>query len=53
MNDEEIEKFVSDFVDDEKNVQGFVEEVKKIQADLDSSGGNIDPPEIIPPRFER
>lgn len=52
MNDEEIEKFVLDFIDDEKNVQGFVEAVNELQADLDSDGGNIAPPEIVPPRFE-
>ena len=51
MNDEEIEKFVLDFIDDEKITQDFVEAVNELQADSD--GGNIDPPEIVPPRFER
>lgn len=51
MNDEEIEKFVLDFIDDEKITQDFVEAVNELQSDSD--GGNIAPPEIVPPRFER
>jgi|GEM_PF-5888050 len=52
MNDEEIEKFVLDFIEDEKNGQDFAEAVNELQDDLDSNGGNIAPPEIVPPRFE-
>lgn len=48
MNDEEIEKFVLDFIDDEKITQDFVEAVNELQADLDSDGGNIAPLEITP-----
>lgn len=48
MNDEGIEKFVLDFIDDEKITQDFVEAVNELQADLDSNGGNIDPPELAP-----
>ena len=48
MNDEEIEKFVLDFIEDEKITQGFVEAFNELQADLNSDGGNIDPPELAP-----
>ena len=52
MNDKEIKKFFLYFIKDKKIGQDFAEAVNELQDDLDSNGGNIAPPEIVPPRFE-